>query len=55
MGAFYQVETQTINYHLKRIFVDSEMDENSVVLNFRITAQDGKTNGCFGINTIALN
>jgi hypothetical protein len=42
MGELYQVETHTINYHLKKIFSDSEVEENSVVRNFRISAQDGK-------------
>jgi len=37
------VATNTINYHLKQIFADSELQENSVVRNFRITAADGKT------------
>ncbi len=43
MGELYQVETHTINYHLKKLFSDSEVEENAVVRNFRITAQDGKT------------
>ena len=43
MGELYQVATHTINYHLKKIFSDSEIQENAVVRNFRITAQDGKT------------
>lgn len=42
MGALYNVETHTINYHLKKVFNDNELDENSVIRNFRITAQDGK-------------
>jgi hypothetical protein len=42
MGVLYDVETNTINYHLKKIFTDSELEENSVIRNFRITAQDGK-------------
>jgi hypothetical protein len=42
MGELYQVETHTINYHLKKIFSDSEMEETSVIRSFRITAQDGK-------------
>ena len=42
MGELYQVETQTINYHLKKIFSDSELEENAVIRKFRITAQDGK-------------
>ena len=42
MGTLYKVETHTINYHLKKIFADSELQENSVIRNFRITASDGK-------------
>lgn len=42
MGLLYDVETNTINYHLKKLFDDREIDENSVIRNFRITAQDGK-------------
>ena len=42
LGTLYDVETNTINYHLKKIFSDSELDENSVIRNFRITAKDGK-------------
>ena len=30
------------NYHLKKIFIDSELEENLVIRNFRITAADGK-------------
>ena len=43
MAALYDVETHTINYHLKKIFADSELSEDSVIRNFRITATDGKT------------
>jgi hypothetical protein len=43
LGALYNVETHTVNYHLKKIFNDHELDENSVIRNFRITAADGKT------------
>ena len=43
MGVLYNVETNTINYHLKKIFMDKEVDENSVIRKFRITASDGKT------------
>ena len=42
MGVLYNVETNTINYHLKKIFMDKEVDENSVIRKFRITAADGK-------------
>lgn len=43
MGALYDVETHTINYHLKKVFADSELEEEAVIRNFRITASDGKT------------
>jgi hypothetical protein len=43
MGVLYEVETQTINYHLKKIFSDNELQEDSVIRKFRITAADGKT------------
>ena len=42
MGTLYDVETHTINYHLKNVFADSELEEKSVIRNFRITATDGK-------------
>jgi hypothetical protein len=43
MALLYDVETHTINYHLKKVFADSELDEGSVIRNFRITAADGKS------------
>ena len=43
MATLYDVETNTINYHIKKVFEDSELDENSVIRKFRITAEDGKT------------
>ena len=43
MGVLYAVETHTINYHLKKVFDDAELDAGSVIRNFRITASDGKT------------
>ena len=44
MGVLYDVDVRTINYHLKKIFSDSELQEDSVIRNFRITAADGKSN-----------
>jgi hypothetical protein len=43
MGVLYDVETQTINYHLKKVFGDSELEEAAVIRKFRITAADGKS------------
>jgi hypothetical protein len=42
MGALYDVDVRTINYHLKKIFSDNELQEDSVIRKFRITAADGK-------------
>ena len=42
MSVLYDVKTNTINYHLKKIFSDSELEEDSVIRKFRITAADGK-------------
>ena len=42
MGRLYNVETHTINYHLKKIFLDGELEESSVIRKFRITASDEK-------------
>lgn len=42
MAVLYDVDVRTINYHIKKIFEDSELQENSVIRNFRITASDGK-------------
>lgn len=43
MGALYGVDVRTINYHLKKIFEDNELNANSVIQDFRITATDGKS------------
>lgn len=51
LGVLYDVETHTINYHLKKIFSDSELEEDAVIRNFRITAQDGKN---YNINHYSL-
>ena len=42
MATLYDVDVRTVNYHLKKIFSDSELEEISVIRNFRITASDGK-------------
>jgi len=42
MGVLYDVDVRTVNYHLKKIFSDSELEESLVIRNFRITATDGK-------------
>ncbi len=42
MGLLYDVNVRTVNEHLKKIFFDSELQEDSVIRKFRITASDGK-------------
>lgn len=42
MATLYDVEVNTINYHIKKIFSDSELQQNAVIRKFRITAEDGK-------------
>ena len=39
----YQSSRANISEHIKHIFDEGELDENSVVRNFRITAADGKS------------
>jgi hypothetical protein len=43
MAQLYDIDVRTINYHLKTIFSDSELEEDAVIQLFRITAADGKT------------
>lgn len=42
MGLLYDVESNTITYHLQKAFKDGELEEDSVARKFRVTASDGK-------------
>ncbi|MCM1193493.1 MAG: virulence RhuM family protein [Butyrivibrio sp.] len=42
MAELYNVEISTINYHIKKIFKDSELQQDSVIRKFLITAENGK-------------
>jgi hypothetical protein len=42
MAELFNVSLPTINEHLQNIFNTSELDKDSVIRNFRITAADGK-------------
>lgn len=42
MATLYDVSIPAINQHLKRIFSDNELEEDSVVKQYLITAKDGK-------------
>ena len=39
----YQTSKSNVSEHIKHIFEDGELEENSVVRKFRTTASDGKT------------
>ena len=40
MKNLYEVETNTINYHLKKIYENSDLLEDSVIRKFRITVSN---------------
>ena len=42
MAEIFDVEPNTINYHLKEIFGSAELVEQTVLRNFRVPAPDGK-------------
>lgn len=42
LATLYDVTVSAINQHLKRIFADNELQEDSVVKKYLITAVDGK-------------
>ncbi len=43
MGELFDRSKKTISEHLQNLFSEGELDEHSVVRNFRTTAADGKT------------
>lgn len=43
VSVLYDVDVRTINYHLKKVFSDNELEVGSVNQNFRISAADGKS------------
>ena len=43
MAELFGVDVRTINEHLKNIFASSELIEDAVIRNFRITASDSKS------------
>ena len=42
MAELYSVNVRTVNDHLQKIFEDNELEKDSVIRKFRITATDGK-------------
>jgi len=43
LSELFQKDVRTISEHIRNIFSEGELDEKSVVRNFRITAADGKS------------
>ena len=43
LATLYDVSVSAINQHIKKIFADNELDEDTVIKNYLITASDGKT------------
>ncbi|OHB59448.1 MAG: cell filamentation protein Fic [Planctomycetes bacterium RBG_13_44_8b] len=43
MAELFQKDVRTVNEHIQNVFSEGELDTNSVIRNFRITAADGKT------------
>ena len=43
MSILFDRDIKTLGKHINNIFMDGELDKNSVVANFAITANDGKT------------
>ena len=42
MATLYDVEVNTINYHIKKIYEDSELPESSTIRKFRIVQYEGQ-------------
>ena len=55
MATLYDVDVRTINEHIKKIYSDSELEEDSTIRNFRIVQTEGSRQVsrdsviCFGI------
>ena len=43
MGDLFDKNVRTVSEHIRNVFKEGELDESSVIRNFRITAADGKT------------
>src|ERR1039458_3287875 len=43
MGELFQKDVRTINEHIQNVFAEGELQPESVIRNFRITAADGKS------------
>ena len=54
MAELFNVDVRTISEHLKNIYASGELQEDSVIRKFRITASDGKNYNtlCYNLDAI---
>jgi hypothetical protein len=54
MGQLFGKDKRTISEHIGNVFKEGELDENSVIRNFRTTANDGKNyaTNCYNLDVI---
>ena len=43
LAEVYGIEVNSVNYHIKKLFQDSELEEDAVIRKIRITGSDGKS------------
>ncbi len=43
MAELFDKNKSTVSRHIRNIFIENELEKNSVVANFATTAKDGKT------------
>ena len=41
MAALYDINVRTINQHIKKIYSDAELEEDSTIRKFRIVQEEG--------------
>lgn len=54
MAVLYDVDVRTVNYHIKKIFEDSELQEDSTIRKFRIVQNEGSRQIERGVNHYSL-
>ncbi len=55
LAELYDVEVNTINYHIKKIFEDSELEENSTIRKFRIVQKEANRDISREVNHYSLH
>ena len=45
MAQLYDVDVLTINEHIQKIFLDTELSEEATIRNFRIVQDEGNQQG----------